>query len=146
MSHLGIKPASGGRPPKDSRVRIVKAESVGFLTHEEAKVEILVVDKVFIIKNIVEVITIYTNRFSSVNCGAKARIVTIHPRWAIDEKAIIFRSCVWFSPPQPPTREDKSPKATRILGFRLGETWRIRDIGASFCQVERMRPVVRSEP
>lgn len=26
--------------------------------------------------------------------------------WAIDEYARIFRNCVWFSPPQPPSKID----------------------------------------
>lgn len=30
--------------------------------------------------------------------------MVIHPMWAIDEYAKIFRSCVWFNPPHPPKR------------------------------------------
>lgn len=36
-------------------------------------------------------------------------IVAIHPRWEIEEYAMIFRSCVWFSPPRPPIITDSVP-------------------------------------
>lgn len=29
-------------------------------------------------------------------------IAASHPRWAMDEKARTFRSCVWFRPIHPP--------------------------------------------
>jgi len=35
--------------------------------------------------------------------------IIIHPMCAIEEYARIFRSCVWFSPPHPPTRADITP-------------------------------------
>lgn len=46
------------------------------------------------------------------------RIATIHPMWAIDEYAIIFRVCVWFSPPQAPMRTDEIANVVVMVGFR----------------------------
>ena len=40
--------------------------------------------------------------------------------WAIDEYAKIFRSCVWFRPPQPPIKIDKTPRVISNVGFRRG--------------------------
>ena len=34
----------------------------------------------------------------------KAEVTTIHPIFPIEEKARIFRVCVWFNPPHPPTK------------------------------------------
>lgn len=41
-----------------------------------------------------------------------------HPMCAIDEKAIIFRVCVWLSPVHPPVIADSRAKVNRSLGFR----------------------------
>lgn len=43
MSHLGIKPESGGRPPKDRRIRGVMAVRAGVLAQEVAR-ELMFVD------------------------------------------------------------------------------------------------------
>lgn len=59
-------------------------------------------------------------RFSKVRLGAKWIIVTIHPRWAIEEYARIFRSCVWLSPPHPPRTIEAIPKVIRMFGLRRG--------------------------
>lgn len=57
MSHFGIKPVRGGRPPSDRRMRGVRAVSVGVLAQERARVLMLV--EVFSLKtrNVVVVIT-----------------------------------------------------------------------------------------
>lgn len=49
--------------------------------------------------------------------GENCRTRIIQPRWAIDEYARILRSCVWFSPPQPPMRVDAMPRIIRSVGF-----------------------------
>lgn len=40
-------------------------------------------------------------------------MANIHPMWATDEYAIILRSWVWFSPPQPPIAIDISDMVRR---------------------------------
>lgn len=42
----------------------------------------------------------------------------IHPMWAIEEYAIIFRVCVWFSPPQAPMKIDEIARMVVMVGFR----------------------------
>lgn len=44
INHFGIKPVSGGRPPRDSRVRAAVAVSKGDLGQDMASVLIFVVD------------------------------------------------------------------------------------------------------
>lgn len=40
--------------------------------------------------------------------GLYVSTTNIQPIWAIEEYAKIFRSCVWFRPPQPPKRVDSN--------------------------------------
>jgi len=49
-------------------------------------------------------------------------------------------------PPQPPTRVDKRPSVTMRYALTKGVIWRRRMKGASFCHVDRIRPVKRSRP
>lgn len=56
-----------------------------------------------------------------------------------------MRSCVWLRPPQPPTRVDVRPRKIKRAGV-VELSWVMRAKGASFCQVERINPVVRSRP
>lgn len=42
ISHLGRNPVRGGSPPKDRRIRQVRAASVGALVQAEAKVIVFV--------------------------------------------------------------------------------------------------------
>lgn len=44
-------------------------------------------------------------------------IIVIHPKWEIDEKARIFRVCVWFSPIQPPRAIDIIDIVVSSVGF-----------------------------
>ena len=42
----------------------------------------------------------------------------IQPRWEIDEKARIFRVCVWLRPIQPPTRAEEIARVVSRAGLR----------------------------
>ena len=59
---------------------------------------------------------------------------------------MIFHSWVWFSPPQPPIIMDRIDRVK--IRFRLmdGEIWSSTDMGASFCQVSKIRPEDRGIP
>lgn len=59
--------------------------------------------------NIEKVISTYIINVSRVRLGENCKISIIQPICVIDEYAKIFRVCVWFSPPQPPTRIDSMP-------------------------------------
>lgn len=48
-------------------------------------------------------------------------IAVIHPMCAMDEYAIIFRSCVWFSPPHPPIRIERIARVR--IRFRFRDEW-----------------------
>lgn len=74
--------------------------------------------------------------------GDRVRIVVIHPRWAIEDDAMIFRSWVWFSPYHPPVRADVSPSANINGVFRDWEVITSRDSGANFCQVVKIKAVI----
>lgn len=58
----------------------------------------------------------------------------------MDEYAIIFRSWVWLSPPQPPIAMDNIDMVRSRSRLIVGEIWYKIDIGASFCQVNRIKP------
>lgn len=51
ISHLGIKPERGGRPPRDSSTRAVNAARVGDLVHEVARVLMVRELLVFSVRN-----------------------------------------------------------------------------------------------
>lgn len=46
-------------------------------------------------------------RFSIIRVGLYTVTAAIQPMCVIDEYARIFRSCVWFRPPQPPIKIDR---------------------------------------
>lgn len=73
--------------------------------------------------------------------GAVVKVASIQPVWAIDEKAISFRSCVWLSPPRPPMATERVADVSRSVVLVL--LWVINKTisGAIFCQV-RMVSVV----
>lgn len=56
-----------------------------------------------------------------------------------------MRSWVWFRPPQPPTTVEVSPRITKRVVLVQG-VWTSKAKGASFCQVDKISPVVRSRP
>lgn len=45
-------------------------------------------------------------------------MIAIHPIWVIEEKAIIFRICVWFSPIHPPRAAERIAIVVSSVGFR----------------------------
>lgn len=73
-------------------------------------------------------------------------MMDIHPKWEIEEKAIIFRSCVWFSPIHPPMAVDRIAMAVSSAGSSDLEVSSSRVIGGNFMAVDSSRPVVRREP
>lgn len=54
---------------------------------------------------------------------------------AIDENAISFRICVWFSPPSPPIVIDRIAISSKTVWLILFDMVSKIDIGASFCHV-----------
>ena len=85
MSHLGMKPVSGGRPPNDRRIRGVSAVRAGVLAQDMARVLMLVALFSLKTRNVENVITIYVIRARRVREGENCRTKIIHPRWAIEE-------------------------------------------------------------
>lgn len=145
ISHFGAKPVSGGRPPSDSSMRGVRAVRAGVFAQEVARVLMFVELFNLNTRNVENVMIKYVRRVSRARDGINWVTSIIHPRWAMDEYARIFRSWVWFKPPHPPTRVDVSPRKMRK--FVLSScSWRMRAKGASFCHVDRMSPVVKSSP
>lgn len=117
MSHLGIKPVRGGRPPKESRIKGVKAVRAGVLVQEVARVLMAVALLSLKARKVAEVIIMYVRSVRRVRVGENCSTRIIQPRWAIEEYARILRSCVWLSPPQPPMRVDVRPSRIRAVGF-----------------------------
>lgn len=117
ISHFGRNPVSGGRPPKDRRIKGVTAVMIGIFVQEEARALMLVALFSFKTRNIEKVMTKYVIKARSVREGENWTTRTIHPRCAIEEYAKIFRSCVWFKPPQPPIRVDARPSIMSIVGL-----------------------------
>lgn len=74
------------------------------------------------------------------------RMMVIQPRWAIDEKARIFRTCVWFSPIHPPMAADAMAMVVSRSGFSEGAVKKRIVMGGSFISVERSRAVIIGEP
>lgn len=64
----------------------------------------------------------------------------IHPRWAIDEYAIILRNWVWLSPPHPPTIMDAMDRMVIVFWSIVGVIIYKTDKGAIFCHVSRISP------
>ncbi len=115
ISHFGINPVSGGRPPRERRMRGVRAVSVGVFAQEVASVLMLVDLLILNTRNVENVITKYVRRVRRVREGENCRTRIIQPRWAIEEYARILRSWVWFRPPHPPTRVDASPSIIKMV-------------------------------
>lgn len=73
--------------------------------------------------------------------GEIAMVDRTHPVCAIDENAISFRICVWFSPPNPPIVMDIIAMVNRAVWLILFDNARRIDNGASFCHVSIVRLV-----
>lgn len=73
-------------------------------------------------------------------------VMMIHPMCAIDEKAMIFRVCVWLIPVKPPTRADNNPIISTVLLCMESLIMYSKAIGASFCHVEIIMAVFMVEP
>ena len=74
------------------------------------------------------------------------RMMVIQPKWAIDEKAMTFRICVWLSPIHPPMAADAMAMIVSRGGFNEGAVKKRMLKGGSFISVERSRAVVMGEP
>lgn len=85
ISHLGIKPVSGGSPPKDRRIRGASEVRMGVLAQDVASAFTLV--DLFNLKtrNIEKVIMKYVKRARSVREGENCNTKIIQPRCATDE-------------------------------------------------------------
>lgn len=68
--------------------------SIGALGHDVDNCDIFVVFRARRVMNMADVIIIYKMKLNNVRCGLNFKIIIIHPRWPIDENAMIFRSCV----------------------------------------------------
>lgn len=115
--------------------------SVGIFDQEIESSFIFLLFRVITVRNMVVVIKMYRVKFSRVNCGEIFKIVTIQPRWAIEENAKIFRIWVWLIPPQPPIRVDSNPNVSIRWRLVVWEIWISKAIGAIFCQVDKISPV-----
>lgn len=58
ISHFGMKPVSGGRPPRDSKVRAVMTVMVGIFVQFMANVLIFVACSSLNVRNVADVIMI----------------------------------------------------------------------------------------
>lgn len=85
ISHFGMKPVRGGRPPKDNRARAAVAVRIGALAQLVASVLIFVAFINLNVRKVVIVIIMYRPSVRIVNCGLSCTITVIQPRWAIDE-------------------------------------------------------------
>lgn len=94
VTHFGINPVKGGRPPKDNKVilniTVIVKEFINMLGIWEN-------DKVFqicIIINIGAIIIVYNVKYIIGIIGIfKVKLPIIHPIWVIDEYARIVR--IW---------------------------------------------------
>lgn len=107
-----MNPVRGGRPPRERRMRGVRVVRAGVFAQEVASALILVELLILRTKKAEAVIMKYVIKVRRVSWGENWRTRIIQPRWAMEEYARILRSCVWFSPPQPPTRVEVSPRRT----------------------------------
>lgn len=69
ISHFGIKPERGGRPPRDSRTRGVRAVSAGAFVQEALSMLMLVELFNLNTRNVENVMVMYINRVRRVKVG-----------------------------------------------------------------------------
>lgn len=70
ISHFGMNPVSGGKPPNESRTRAAIDVRTGFFDQVIARVLILVVVNILRVRNAAEVIIMYVPSAIMVSCGA----------------------------------------------------------------------------
>lgn len=82
---MGIKPESGGSPPRDRRTRGSMEEIIGVFDHDDANE--LMLKALLILKEInsEKVITKYRRRVNRVRDGKNWIIIIIQPKCAIEE-------------------------------------------------------------
>lgn len=85
INHFGINPVSGGRPPRDKRIRGIKDVRAGAFVQEVARALMLVELLSLNTRNVENVIIRYVRRVRRVKEGENWIIRIIHPRCAIDE-------------------------------------------------------------
>lgn len=85
ISHFGINPVRGGRPPSDNSTRAVVAVKIGLFDQTIARVPIFVADETFRVRKAADVIKIYVSTARRVSWGAYWRTMIIQPMWAIEE-------------------------------------------------------------
>lgn len=73
-------------------------------------------------------------------------IMVIQPRWEMDEKAKIFRICVWFRPIQPPRAAEAMAMEVSNVGLSEWDVMKRMVIGGNFIIVVSSRAVVIGEP
>lgn len=64
----------------------------------------------------------------------------------MEEKARIFRNCVWFSPIHPPRAAEAIAMVESSVGFKEWDVIRRIVIGGSFITVDRSKAVVKVDP
>jgi len=85
ISHLGMKPVSGGRPPSERRTRGASAVRAGAFVQEVASALTFVALLSLNTRKVEKVIMRYVRRVSKVSEGENCRMRIIHPRCAIEE-------------------------------------------------------------
>lgn len=80
-----MKPESGGKPPRERRMRGVSAVSAGALVQEAARALILVALLNLNTRNVEKVMVRYMKSVRRVRAGENCKTSTIQPRWAIEE-------------------------------------------------------------
>lgn len=73
-------------------------------------------------------------------------MIAIQPKWAMDEKAKIFRIWVWFNPIHPPKAADATAMAVSSVGLRECDVMNRMVMGGNFIIVDSSSAVVRDEP
>lgn len=73
-------------------------------------------------------------------------MAAIQPKWEMDEKARIFRTCVWFNPIQPPRAVEAMAMMVSSVGLSEWDVRKRRVIGGNFIIVDSSRAMIRDEP
>ena len=141
-----IKPVSGGKPPKDNIINVVNTILIGDSWATILRCPRVYKERKSDSKNIEVFITKYIISMAIAAFSEYAEVVTIQPIFPIEEKARIFRTCVWFSPPHPPTITDSKPMAIIRLGLISCSNENRRTRGAIFCQVAIINPWAKGSP